>query len=544
MGEWLKTSPTSRISIFDREGRLTIALYKAEDGSVKTLSNLEAGDVYLSNSVLKKLSQFPQTNFRDLRPKYGLELITYTQVLNQKQQTVGYIEENIIVDKELLSSLKKRLNLELVIFDKDLRPALSTNEDFQLYPRNFFLEQASKGQESFFEISSRGSPFGFLLSRLTSESSEFYLGLATSKRDVKAVIRGINKALFTVVGVIVMLLIMILFSASNLILKPLFRLVQAAQKIEGGEFGTQIPIESDTEIGLLTTSFNKMSKRVAEAKEELERKIRELEDINHQLQETQAQLVHTSKMVGLGQLVAGVAHELNNPISFVYSNMSYLKDYSQKLQRVIETAEKSPSSLAAVKDEVEFDYIMKDLPKLISSCEEGARRVRDIVVGLRNFSRLDEVQIKDVDINEGILNTLDLLSGEFKNKIEIHKDLNRVPPLRCYPSQLNQVFMNLLTNASQAIESAGNIWVKVFDDESSIYVSIKDDGKGIPKKIYEKIFDPFFTTKPVGQGTGLGLSISYGIVKKHGGDIRVESEEGVGSTFTISLPKKGPLSEA
>jgi two-component system NtrC family sensor kinase len=220
--------------------------------------------------------------------------------------------------------------------------------------------------------------------------------------------------------------------------------------------------------------------------------------------------------------------------------MSHLREYVQKLLRVLETSEKEPSHLEQVKREVEFDYIVEDFYRLIASCEDGARRTRDIVVGLRNFSRLDEAQLKTVSLKEGLQNTLKLLSGELKNRINVHEDYQDKVLVKCYASQLNQVFMNVVSNGAQAIKKNGDIWIKTWLEGPWAFISIKDSGPGISKTDLDKIFDPFFTTKPVGQGTGLGLSISYGIVQKHGGDIIVKSEKGSGTEFIIKVPVDGP----
>jgi two-component system NtrC family sensor kinase len=178
---------------------------------------------------------------------------------------------------------------------------------------------------------------------------------------------------------------------------------------------------------------------------------------------------------------------------------------------------------------------------LISSCEDGARRTRDIVLGLRNFSRLEEAKLKEIDLHEALDNTLNLLSGELKNRIQVHKNYGKLPLVSCYASQINQVFMNILSNAAQAIEGSGNIWIltKSFSGQNGkemVSISIQDSGKGMSSQVMEKIFDPFFSTKGVGQGTGLGLSISYGIIENHGGDIQVKSQLGIGTEFIITIP--------
>ncbi len=541
---WMNANSPSSISLFDREGRVVISLYKDEEDNVKSATNLESGNVYMPDAILKRLNDTPQLTYRDISPKYGFELIVYTKLLTQKGVLAGYLEEDININESYLKMLKKRLNFEILLFDRNVNPVAATFTDFLQVQKSFFAEKVNEKKEAFFEMQARDVPYGVLITPIRSGESEILLGLATSKKDIKDVIKGITRAMFTIVGLIIFLLILTLLSASNLVLKPLYHLVEAAQKIEGGQFGTQISIETDTEIGLLTESFNKMSRRVAEARMALESKIKELEFTNTELQTTQAQLVQSAKMVSLGQLVAGVAHELNNPIGFIYSNMSHLRDYSNRLTHLVEVAEKNPSTLKAEKIKCEYDYIVDDLPRLIRSCEEGSRRVRDIVLGLRNFSRIDEAQFKEVNLESEIQNTLGLLAGEFKTRIRLHTEFKGIPKVRCYVSQINQVFMNLLTNAAQAIEGNGEVWISTASDQEFVYVTVRDSGKGIPSEIMSQIFDPFFTTKPVGQGTGLGLSISYGIIQKHQGNIEATSTLGHGTQFVVKLPIEGPTSDS
>ena len=275
---------------------------------------------------------------------------------------------------------------------------------------------------------------------------------------------------------------------------------------------------------------------------DLRKKIKELEKSNLDLKEAQAQLVQSAKMTSLGQLVAGVAHELNNPIGFIYSNTSHLHEYSEKLFEIIQQIEKNPQKADKIKAENDFDYIRQDLPKLIKSCQDGAQRTRDIVRGLRNFSRLEESQLKEIDLHESIDMTLELLKGETKNRIQIRKQFEPIPLVYCYASQINQVIMNILTNAVHAINGNGQIWISTQPIKASstevgrVQMTIQDNGIGMEPEVAEKIFEPFFTTKDVGQGTGLGLSISYGIIQNHGGTIQVKSTKGVGTEFIITIP--------
>jgi signal transduction histidine kinase len=261
------------------------------------------------------------------------------------------------------------------------------------------------------------------------------------------------------------------------------------------------------------------------------------------LKNTQAQLVHSEKMASLGQVAAGVAHELNNPINFIYSNLDHLRDYISRIKRVIEiysgatSGDKNLADLAVkTKEEVELDFILEDLDKLIKAFYDGAERTKNLVWNLRSFSRGDEKEPQEVDIHECIENTLSLLAHIYKHRITLHRNYGDIPKICGYASHLNQVFMNLLANAGQAIQGHGDVWIKTQLQGDKVIISIRDNGRGIPKKIIPKIFDPFFTTKTRGEGIGLGLSISYSLIEKHKGRIFVESQEGVGTTFTIELP--------
>ncbi|MCK4903935.1 MAG: hypothetical protein KAS35_04520, partial [Candidatus Marinimicrobia bacterium] len=233
------------------------------------------------------------------------------------------------------------------------------------------------------------------------------------------------------------------------------------------------------------------------------------------------------KMSSLGQLVAGVAHELNNPIGYLYANMKELQKYIDLLKQR-EDGRNGDS----------VEYLKEDIDQLILESVEGSERVKTIVENLRKFSRLDEAEFKFADIHEGLDSTVMLVEKELNNRIVLHKKYADIPPNNCMPGHLNQVFLNMLLNAIQAIEGNGNIWISTAIKDDHVDIKFKDDGKGISKKHIDKIFEPFFTTKPVGTGTGLGLSISYGIIHEHGGNIKVKSKKKVGTTFIISIPYK------
>lgn len=284
---------------------------------------------------------------------------------------------------------------------------------------------------------------------------------------------------------------------------------------------------------------------------------RQVEQTLQQLQQTQSQLIQAEKMSALGSMVAGIAHEINNPISFIYGNVAPAIEYIQDLLELVMLYQQhhNPPDLAIQKhlENIELDFLIEDLPKLLSSMKMGAERIKEIVKSLRNFSRLDEGEKKPVDIHEGIDNTLLILQHRLKAQsarqaITVEKNYGAIPKIECYAGLMNQVFMNILSNAIDALESCHinqnydsskalgiQISSKISPD-NFLVISIADNGPGIPEEIKTRLFDPFFTTKPVGKGTGLGLSISYSIVEKHGGQLQCISEVGKGTKFIIQIP--------
>lgn len=529
---------TSEMIFFSREGRQLTRVYKNEKNNILTEKAKDEA-VFLSDkfiSFLKTNRDIGSIEFKDNKINLGL----ITKLQNQNRKTVGYLQQIIYIDNQFLSRLRTRLKLEFFIAKEDATVLASTFADKSKLASNKILSAVYESKDPIFEVSIKNNPYGFFVSKVEWGHSKFLLGMGVSKADSREVLKNISFAYYTVVGVIMIFLFITIVITSSWILKPLYELVEALQSFENQEQAITIPVKNNTEIGLLTESFNQMSTKIWQARADLKNKVKELEEANRMLIETQKKLVHSAKMISLGELVAGVAHELNNPISFIYSNMTHLRDYSDKLIDLVKIAETDFKALPGKKEEYEFDFITKDLPKLISSCEEGARRTRDIVLGLRNFSRLDEAQLKEVDLRELMETSLNLVQGEIKNKVEIEKHFDEIPLIKCYASQISQVFVNLLSNAVQAIENNGRIWITIrqvfMNGEDFIQVSIQDTGKGIKAEYLDQIFDPFFTTKPVGKGTGLGLSITYGIIQKHGGDIQVKSSENVGTEFIITIP--------
>jgi signal transduction histidine kinase len=268
----------------------------------------------------------------------------------------------------------------------------------------------------------------------------------------------------------------------------------------------------------------------------------ELRAAYRDLQATQMQLIHREKMASVGQLVAGVAHELNNPIGFVYSNVSTLDDFVKRLRAMVEAYRAVPLEPADAERmqrqwaELKVDYALKYLDSMTHGIREGAERARKIVRDLRVFARSQDDVWQPVDLHEDLESSLTLLNHLLKDRITVHRKFGDLPPVECVRSQIDQVFLNLLANAAQAIPGEGAITIETRRENGTAVVAISDTGPGIAPEILGRIFDPFYTTKPVGEGTGLGLSISYEIVKKHGGHIRAESPRGGGATFTVSVP--------
>lgn len=283
-----------------------------------------------------------------------------------------------------------------------------------------------------------------------------------------------------------------------------------------------------------------------EMEEALQKKGEEQQSLIRKLQEAHEQLLQSEKMASVGQLAAGIAHEINNPVGFVNSNMGMLQNYVSTLFNVIDQydalLEKLPEAsqmlghISDIRERADLKFLKDDVADLVNESMEGLKRVKDIVQSLKDFSHVGETDWQEADLHQGIDSTLNIVKNEIKYKANVVKDYGNLPPIKCIISQLNQVFMNLLVNASHAIKESGVITVSTGCNGAWVWVKIADNGSGIPPENMNRIFEPFFTTKPIGSGTGLGLSLSYGIVKKHGGRIEVESELGKGTTFTIHLP--------
>ncbi|MCW3118754.1 MAG: His Kinase (Phospho-acceptor) protein [Chitinophagaceae bacterium] len=381
--------------------------------------------------------------------------------------------------------------------------------------------------------------------------------LAFSTADINKSKMKIRITSLIVSGAVFFISILIGFWLSRHISIPVLALRDAAHRVGEGDLTQRVKSHSSDEIGELSKAFNKMVEDLGQATQELNKANfnlahtnKTLYDTVDNLKATQQQLIQAEKMASLGELTAGIAHEINNPINFVSANIQPLKDDMADILKIVADYEKI---IKEKKLEKEFEEVrqsnqeavqkmtIQEIHDLLKGIEEGARRTSEIVRGLRNFSRMDQNVFKKANMNDSLESTLTLLHSTYKNRITVVKDYGNIPDIDCFPGQLNQVFMNILSNAIQAIPQEGRIFIKTWLQGNMVKISMKDTGTGITEDVQNKIFDPFFTTKEVGKGTGLGLSISYGIVEKHNGKIEVFSTPGKGAEFIISIPIQQPL---
>ena len=522
----------NEVQVYSPTGEVLLN-YRGEFIDAKEQSPLSLA---LRKNLDNKLTFYRASFRRNANQETVLVLSIIRKMLGLQDRIIGYIESVFVLDKAYLEKATKTMAAEVVFFDQEGNILLGTlpKSMNKLNLGKKFL----KGRDTFFEFSVDETPYAFMSTDINWGQSEFLIGIGSSKSSAVAGMANVQTVITFAFLCLFIFILVLSFLFVREVIAPIEQLIQASKKLQKGEPFEPVQSNSHTEIADLIGSFNDMADQVVKSDKELKSQLKLLEQAKEKIRSTQYQLVQSAKLASLGELVAGIAHELNNPIGFIYSNIEYLKKYSNSLFKIVDKSLTNSSELELLVIEEDYRYIKKDLPKLIQSCEEGSVRAKDIVVGLRNFSRSDDELIQELDINKAIESTIKLLSGVISNKVTIKTELSSVPKIQANSNQIKQVFMNLMSNGIQAIDDRGDLIVRSHFDEDRnlLLVEFQDSGVGISDDAIDKIFDPFYTTKDVGQGTGLGLSISYGIIKSRGGTIRVESQQGVGSTFVVEIP--------
>ena len=497
------------------------------------------------------LTQGPEST-AFIRAKSGEPpILIGTAPIEDNQGTIGSILVGSPLGDEFLTQINQSIQEQIIIISNEVIVASTFPSDTDS------IEQlATPRNHSAITINNQKF-FAHPIHLKGLEDKRFDLVLLTSQQSLTQAKQTTWLMIVTMASVGALLTIILGYWIAKKVARPIQDITLIAQQVAGeSRFDLRAPANTQDDISILALSVNQLIEWVGQYTNELEiaaqtldirvqKRTHKLSKTLNELKATQTQLIQSEKMSSLGQMIAGIAHEINNPISFVKCNIDPLKEYFQDLLDLIKTYEAEyPEPSAAVlkkQEEIDFDFLLTDLDKLLGSMDVGAERVHEIVKSLRNFSRLDEATVKDVDIHEGLDSTLLILNHRLKHEVTVVKRYGDLPLVRCFPAQLNQVFTNIIVNALDAMTEANCAHKKIkiitrMSGKNRVQVIISDRGPGIPRKIRKKIFDPFFTTKPVGKGTGLGLGICFRIIQQHQGNIRIRSKIGKGTEVVITLP--------
>ncbi|MGD1853799.1 MAG: ATP-binding protein [Leptolyngbyaceae cyanobacterium] len=474
-----------------------------------------------------------------------------TASINNEQGKIGRILIGTPLGDEFLAQINQSIQEQIILISNEAVVASTFPPDTDAIER---LEIPKN--HSSITINNQKF-FAHLIPLRGWEDKRFGLVLLTSQQSLTQAKQTTWMMIMTMASVGAILTIILGYWIAKKVARPIQDITLIAQQVVGeSRFDLRAPANTQDDISILALSVNQLIEWVGQYTNELEiaaqtldirvqKRTHKLSKTLNELKATQTQLIQSEKMSSLGQMIAGIAHEINNPISFVKCNIDPLKEYFQDLLDLIKTYEAEyPEPSAAVlkkQEEIDFDFLLTDLDKLLGSMDVGAERVHEIVKSLRNFSRLDEATVKDVDIHEGLDSTLLILNHRLKHEVTVVKKYGELPLVRCFPAQLNQVFTNIIVNALDAMAEANCAHKKIkiitrMSRKDQVQIIISDRGPGIPRNIRKKIFDPFFTTKSVGTGTGLGLGICFRIIQQHQGNIRIRSKIGKGTEVVITLP--------
>lgn len=491
------------------------------------------------------------------------------QLLVQTEHFINNRDNQTLTNSNELHNLLERYAIAVNVYSNFTESLLREVDTANVKPHEIFFAQQQLSRNNSGEVA-------ITLDQLSEQLTQMIATAQTQHQQATAILAQAGALRVKIIAASMLLSVflaaLLAVYTSHAIVQPIRHVTNVAQNVaDESNFALRAPVMTEDEVGILATSLNQLIERIAVYTQELK--------------QTQAQLIQTEKMTSLGAMVAGVAHEINNPVNFIYGNLNYASDYIQDLLSLLRLYQQFyPEPQPAIQEQLEdidFEFLAEDLSKILSSMTVGANRIREIVLSLRNFSRLDEVGMKRVNLHEGIENTLLLLNNRLQQGIEIIKHYGDLPLVECCPAQINQVFMNLLCNALDALEMPTEYREKDSDSCSSqasrwasinscysckegcvntnkqqknqsripriristevlepnwIVIRIVDNGCGISTAIQDRIFDPFFTTKEPGKGTGLGLTISYQIITQHQGKIEAKSLQGEGTEFVIKLP--------